>query len=126
MPFIDSFSINTEKQHPFPFNIPAVRFARQVGLDKRVTIFAGDNGSGKSTLLESLAFHLKIPQIGGHINSAASFKAAKLLNPYLEIKWSRQTNKGFFLSPLKQLALIAFILEVLKKGDNPEYYLRHF
>jgi len=96
MPFIDSFSINTDKQQPFPFNIPAVRFARLVELDKKVTIFVGDNGSGKSTLLESLAYYLKIPLIGGHINSTASFAAAKLLNPYLEIKWSRQTSKGFF------------------------------
>jgi len=63
MPFIKSFSINTDKQHPFPFNIPAVRFARQVKLDKKVTIFVGDNGCGKSTLLESIAYYLKIPLI---------------------------------------------------------------
>jgi predicted ATPase len=96
MPFIESFSINSDKQHPFPFNIPAVKFARQIKLDKRVTIFVGDNGSGKSTLLESIAYYLKIPLIGGHIESSASFEAAKLLQPYIEINWKRQTSKGFF------------------------------
>ena len=55
MSFIKSFSINTDKTHPFPFNIPAVKFARQIKLDSAVTIFVGDNGSGKSTLLEGIA-----------------------------------------------------------------------
>lgn len=96
MPFIDTFSINTEKQAPFPFNIPAVRFARNITLDTRVTIFVGDNGSGKSTLLESIAFNLKIPLIGGHITSVASFEAARQLQPHVDIKWRRQTKKGFF------------------------------
>src|SRR5580704_7464391 len=58
MPFIRSFSINTDNQRPFPFNIPAVRFARNVQLDE--------------------------PEAA--------------------------------LSPLKQLSLISFILEVLKGG----------
>lgn len=96
MPFIDTFSINTEKHAPFPFNIPAVKFARNITLDQRVTIFVGDNGSGKSTLLESIAYNLKIPLIGGHITSAASFEAARLLQPFVDIKWRRQTKKGFF------------------------------
>jgi predicted ATPase len=96
MPFIESFSINTDQQHPFPFNIPAVKFAKQIQLDSRITIFVGDNGSGKSTLLESIAYFLKIPLIGGHIDSTASFEAASLLQPFLKINWRRQTNKGFF------------------------------
>jgi predicted ATPase len=96
MPFIKSFSINTDKQNPFPYNIPAVRFAKQVKLDARVTIFVGDNGSGKSTLLESIALYLKLPLIGGHITSSASFEAARLIKPFMEVEWKRETNKGFF------------------------------
>jgi predicted ATPase len=97
MPFIKSFSIDTDKQHPFPFNIPAVRFARQIELGPGVTIFVGDNGSGKSTLLESMAYYLGIPLIGGHIgSSSASFEAAKSLKPYVQMEWKRQTAKGFF------------------------------
>ena len=49
MSFLQSFTINTVKRHPFPFNIPAVQFAREVALGERVTIFVGDNGTGKST-----------------------------------------------------------------------------
>ncbi|MEJ7739641.1 MAG: AAA family ATPase [Chitinophagaceae bacterium] len=96
MPFIDSISVNTGKQNPFPFNIPAVRFAKQISLDKRVTIFVGDNGCGKSTLLESIAYSINIPLIGGFISSTAGFEAARLLKPYLEIEWTRKSNKGFF------------------------------
>jgi predicted ATPase len=96
MPFLKSFSVDTEKQNPFPFNIPAIKFARQIKLDAKVTIFVGDNGSGKSTLLESLAFWLNLPLIGGHINSHAGFEAARLLKPFVQVEWSRQTPKGFF------------------------------
>jgi predicted ATPase len=96
MPFLLSFSINTDKQQPFPFNIPAVKFAKQITLDSRVTIFVGDNGCGKSTLLESLAFALNLPLIGGSIQSHTGFEAAGLLKPYLAINWHRQIRKGFF------------------------------
>jgi predicted ATPase len=96
MPFLKSFSINTDKKNPFPFNIAAVQFARQIQLDKRVTIFIGDNGCGKSTLLESVALILNLPLIGGHINNHAGFEAARLLQPYIEIEWKRETHKGFF------------------------------
>jgi predicted ATPase len=94
--FIKSFSINTDRQQPFPFNIPAVRFARNVQLDEKVTIFVGDNGCGKSTLLESIAYQLDVPLIGGRIEESDSFAAVKLLKPSLEIEWKRETGKGFF------------------------------
>ncbi|MEP7108460.1 MAG: AAA family ATPase [Ferruginibacter sp.] len=96
MPFIKSFSINTEKQNPFPFNIPAVQFAKEIVLDNRVTIFVGDNGSGKSTLLECIAYFLNLPLIGGFIKSHPGFEAARILQPWLSLEWKRQTNKGFF------------------------------
>jgi predicted ATPase len=96
MAFLQSFSINTEKTRPFPFNIPAVQFAKDVILDNRVTIFVGDNGSGKSTLLESLALSLNLPLIGGFIKRGTSFEAARLIHPYLELVWKRNTSKGFF------------------------------
>lgn len=96
MAFIRSFSIDTDKQHPFPFNIPAIRFAKQLKLHHQVTIFVGDNGSGKSTLLESVALKLKLPLIGGHIGTHAGFEAAHSLQPYVNIEWQRQTSKGFF------------------------------
>lgn len=96
MAFIKSFSINTEKKAPFPFNIPAVRFARNISLDNKVTIFVGDNGSGKSTLLESMALYLNLPLIGGHIGSHEGFEAAGILRPFIQVEWKRQTAKGFF------------------------------
>jgi predicted ATPase len=96
MSFIKSFSINTGKKNPFPFNIAAVQFARQIQLDNRVTVFIGDNGCGKSTLLETIALYLNLPLISGYIKNNPGFEAAMLLQPYLEIEWRRQINKGFF------------------------------
>ncbi len=97
MSFIRSFGIGTDKERPFPFNIPAVRYAREVDLGQAVTIFVGDNGTGKSTLLESIAYAIDIPLIGGRIGGASpSFAAAKIIKPYMKIDWKREVRKGFF------------------------------
>ena len=96
--YIRSFSIQTDKSHPFPFNVPAVKFAKQLDTSAPVTILIGDNGCGKSTLLETLAVKLGLPLIGGHINihGDPSFEAASMLMPYCKVDWSQQTAKGFF------------------------------
>lgn len=96
--YIRSFSIETDKTAPFPYNIPSVQFAKAINTSQQVTIFIGDNGCGKSTLLETLALKIKLPLIGGHINASQddSFEAAALLEPDLKINWGRQTYNGFF------------------------------
>ena len=119
MSFIKSFSINTSKQHPFPFNIPAVRFAKDIPLDK-ISIFIGDNGSGKSTLLEAIAYDINLPLIGGYIKDVKDFEAARVLKPYLELEWKRNTKTGFF-SERRTLAL--FLMQWRKSEANyrPDY-----
>ena len=86
MPFIKSFNINTFKTNPFPFNIPAVKFAKDIDLNAPMIIIVGDNGSGKSTLLESLALYCSLPLIGGHIQQHPGFDAARLLQPFIELE----------------------------------------
>ena len=96
MSFIRSFTINSNKKAPFPFNIPAVIFAKEVELDNRVTIFVGDNGCGKSTLLETIALAVNLPLISGYINENPGFEAAGMLKPVFNIEWGRQISMGFF------------------------------
>ncbi len=98
MSFIKSFTVDTEKQNPFPFYIPAVKFAKDIALGNTINIFVGDNGSGKSTLLEAIAYKVNLPLIGGFIkaNNRTGFDAAETLEPYLNIEWKRQTSRGFF------------------------------
>lgn len=96
MSFLRSFSITSQKKNPFPFNVSAVRFAKEIELDNKVTIFVGDNGSGKSTLLETIAMSLNLPLIGGFISERPGFEAARILQQYLHIEWQHQTSKGFF------------------------------
>lgn len=95
MPFVRSFSINTNKTGPFPFNVPAVKFAKDIDFGDAV-IFVGDNGSGKSTLLESLALYCNLPLIGGHIGHHKDFEAARAIKPFVDVQWKGQTQKGFF------------------------------
>jgi predicted ATPase len=98
MPFIRSFSIDCSNRHVFPFNVPAVKHARNVLLPGTVTIFVGDNGSGKSTLLESLASKLKLSGIGGGLDMEdGDYAAAGEIIPRLNISWSREIQyQGFF------------------------------
>jgi predicted ATPase len=42
MSLLKSFSINTTKKMPFPFNVPAVKFAQDIFLDSPVVIFVGE------------------------------------------------------------------------------------
>ncbi|NLR67402.1 AAA family ATPase [Chitinophaga varians] len=96
MPFIRSFSLNCSRQHPFPFNVPGVRFARNIALDDRITVFAGDNGCGKSTLLETIGLYLDAPLIGGRIGGRQGFEGPRALQPFLEIQQVRRPLKSFF------------------------------
>ena len=121
MSFIRSFSVNTTKQQPFPFNIPAVRFARNILLDK-ITIFVGDNGSGKSTLLEAIAYSANLPLIGGFIGGG-DFHAARILKPDLEIDWIRNTGMGFFF---RAEDFSAFVDSVDREKTKLENQLRDF
>lgn len=95
MSFIQSFSVASDKQQPFPFNVPAIRFAKNIQLGK-INIFAGDNGCGKSTLLEAIAYVINLPLIGGFINEVRDFEAARILKAYLQLEWKRETQTGFF------------------------------
>lgn len=97
MPFLRSFSFNSSRQQPFPFNVPAVRLAGQkIALDNSVTIFTGDNGTGKSTLLESIALYMNIPLISDHIGKRPDFDAARQLQPCLQLEQVRKPLKSFF------------------------------
>jgi predicted ATPase len=94
--YIESFSFETNKTHPFPFDIPAVKFAKNINVNNPVTIFIGDNGSGKSTLLETIAMQMRLPVIGGNITADKSFEAAAQLQDCLKIKWINNIRQGFF------------------------------
>jgi len=96
MPYIKSLNINTTKTNPFPYNISAVKFAKDLDLSNKITFFIGDNGSGKSTLLETIAFRLQMPHMDGSDYSKKSFAAAMKLSGELELKFNIDKPRGFF------------------------------
>ncbi|RBL89945.1 AAA family ATPase [Chitinophaga flava] len=120
MPFLRSFSINATRQQPFPYNVPAVRFAKDIALDKQITILVGDNGSGKSTLLESIALHLDLPLMGGDIGMREGFEAARTLQPYLSIQQVRKPLQGFFF---RAEDFSDFIYSLKRQRDRNNMYL---
>ena len=96
MPYLKSVHFEIEKKRNFPFDIPAIKYSRNLELDKGVNIIVGDNGTGKSTLLESLAFKLNLPLISGYIGDKDGFDAARLLKDCLSFSWYREKISGFF------------------------------
>src|SRR5690606_41239557 len=96
MSLLSSFSIQSGRSNPFPYDIDAVRHARDIDISNPVTFFIGDNGTGKSTLLETLAFRLQLPHMDGTDSSKSGFEAARTLVPHLERKWEGERPWGVF------------------------------
>lgn len=96
MPYIARFGLDAGKIHPFPYNIPAVRYAKDIDLNAPVTCFVGDNGMGKSTLLEVLAYRLQLPHMDGGGYGGRGFVAARKLLPHLQIEYGIKRSAGFF------------------------------
>ena len=96
MTYIAQFSLNTPRSHLFPFDVPAVRFAKDVDLSAPVTCFVGDNGMGKSTLLEVLSLRLQLPHMDGSDYGGRGFVAARKLLPFLDISFASKRTVGFF------------------------------
>ena len=63
MPYLSSLSVIAERTHPFPYDVSAIKFAKDIDVSAPVTFIIGDNGTGKSTLLETLALRLQLPHM---------------------------------------------------------------
>ncbi|QTE21546.1 AAA family ATPase [Polaribacter cellanae] len=96
MPYLSTLHINKERKHPYPFDIPAIKYAKNLDVSNRVTFLVGENGSGKSTLLEAIACRLQLPHMDGSSYAKNSFDAAKTLLPFLELTWQIERSVGFF------------------------------
>ena len=96
MPYLSKININTARVNPYPYNIPAIKYAKDLDFSNRVTFLVGENGSGKSTLLEAIACRLQLPHMDGSTYAKNSFDAAKTLMPFLELTWQIERSVGFF------------------------------
>lgn len=96
MPYLKTININTNRTHPFPYDIPAIKHANNLDFSNQITFLVGENGTGKSTLLEAIACRLQLPHMDGVGYSKNSFDAAKTLLPYLELTWQIERSVGFF------------------------------
>lgn len=96
MPYLKTININTDRTHPFPFDIPAIKYAKNLDVSNRITFLVGENGTGKSTLLEAIACRLQLPHMDGIGYDKNSFDAAKTLLPHLELSWHIERSVGFF------------------------------
>jgi len=96
MTYISTLNITTNRIKPYPFDVPAIKYAKQIDLNSQITFLVGENGTGKSTLLESIACRLQLPHMDGSGYNKPSFDAAKTLLPYLELTWNMERSIGFF------------------------------
>ncbi len=96
MIYLSKINVNATCEHPFPFNVPAVKFAKNIEFSNPVTFIIGENGCGKSTLLESLACRLYLPHMDGYGYTKKCFDSAKMIIPFLELEWEINRTTGFF------------------------------
>lgn len=96
MPYLKSLNIATSKSNPFPYNVSAVKFAKELDLSSKLNFIIGDNGTGKSTLLETIAFRLQLPHLDGSEYSKKAFRAAVKLSSVLELNFNIARTRGFF------------------------------
>ena len=96
MPYITKLHINTDRIHPYPYDVLAVKYAKNIDLSNKVTFLIGENGCGKSTLLEAIAFRLQLPHMDGKGYGKKCFDAARKLVRHLELEWGIQRSVGFF------------------------------
>lgn len=96
MSYLSKIHINLERTHPFPFDVPAIQFAKNIDVSNQITFFIGENGSGKSTLLETLACRLHLPHMDGYGYNKKCFDSAKTILPFMELEWQIERSTGFF------------------------------
>lgn len=96
MPYLSSLNLNVSRTHPYPFDVPAIKFAKHLDLSNKITFIIGENGTGKSSLLETLAYRLQLPHMDGIGYSKKCFQAARELVSYLELQWLIERSVGFF------------------------------
>jgi predicted ATPase len=101
MPFLRSVSLKSpigEREHAFPFSVPAVRTLPELELATPVTFLVGENGSGKSTILEGIAAAVGSPTVGSEaITDDRTLSQQRALAARLRLVWRRRTHRGFFL-----------------------------
>lgn len=97
MPYLSKISMDCPRENPFPFDIPGVKYAKELDLSNPVTFIIGDNGTGKSTLLETIAIRLQLPNMDGSSYGKRGFEAARILMEYLTLTWNIDRPRGFFL-----------------------------
>ena len=97
MPYISKVNIDCPREKPFPFDVSAVRHAKELDFSNPITFIIGDNGTGKSTLLETLALRLQLPNMDGSSYGKRGFEAARVLVEFLSIEWAIDRPRGFFL-----------------------------
>ncbi len=101
--YIRSVNIQTNRTIGYPYDTEAIRYAKNISLDQRVTFIVGDNGVGKSTLIETIACKLNLPRINSMLGfQEKSFEPIRdlveNLDESLEIDLIQDPSGFFFRS----------------------------
>jgi predicted ATPase len=82
----------------YPFNISAIKHAKELDLGNKITIFVGENGSGKSTLLKAIAYYNDSINVSSDKIDSIKYTKIKELTKKMRISYSLKTKSGFFFS----------------------------
>lgn len=96
MSYIKNIKFNLIQENPYPFNVPSIKYAKNIEITKPICFFIGENGTGKSTLIEALAYRLQLPHIDGSDYLKPSFASARQLMAFLKLEYKINLPIGFF------------------------------
>jgi predicted ATPase len=82
----------------FPFNVPVLRWLRNIDFLSPVTFLVGENGAGKSTLLEAIACAAGSITVGSEsISTDKTLDGVRKFARHFRLTWAKRTHRGFFL-----------------------------
>ena len=96
--YITKVQVNSESypiQAYYPFNVPALRGASALTINKPITFFVGENGSGKSTLLDAITRKCGIhiwDKPKRHLAHENPYETS--LADYIEVTWANGRVPG--------------------------------
>lgn len=86
-------------EEQYPYNIPSLKYLKEITFQKEVTFFTGENGSGKSTLTEAIAVCAGFnPEGGGrNFNFRTSETHSNMYKDLLLVRSGNRNKDGYFM-----------------------------
>lgn len=109
--------------HEYPYDIPSIKYLKELDLHPNVTFIVGENGVGKSTILEAIAVCYGFNPEGGskHFNFQTNATHSELYNSIKLIKGINKPKTGYFFRAESYYNLSSELDRLMQDDDENKY-----